>query len=596
MSRVLYLALLLILPLFTGAARAEPPRHALAMHGAPKYAQNFTHFDYANPDAPKGGELRLGIIGSFDSLNPFILQGVAPAGLDHVYQRLMSRSRDEPFTLYGNLAETYEMPEDRRSIIFNIDPRARFSDGKPVTAEDVFFSYQLLREKGRPNARSYYRKVRKAEILGPLRIRFEFEEDGHWEMPLIMGLMTVLPRHDIDPDTFDKSTLTPFVGSGPYMIEKVEPGRRIIYKRNPDFWGRDLPVNRGRFNFNRVIYDYFRDDDIAMEAFKAHSLDARFESEAGKWKNAYFGPNGAKAPWVKTEPKLGLPTPMLGLVFNTRREEFRDIDVRKALSYAFDFEWLNDKILHGLYKRSTSFFENSPLAGNGKITAAEKKLLQPFRDELPKALFTESFVLPKSDGSGRNRTNLRIARKLLRDAGWHYRDGALRNDRTGAPFKIEFLVNNSEYVRLITPYQKNLEILGIETAIRLMDSAGYQNRLNNYDFDMIVNEWGQSLSPGNEQFFYWSRAAAKTPGTRNYPGIDLAVVDQLISDIISARTREGLVTTAQALDRVLLFQHYVIPLYYTDRQWLALWPDIKIPEHPSLWGTRPDLWWYSAAK
>jgi len=592
-----FLVLTLLLPLLTltgfHEVLAAEKVHGIAMHGEPKYPAGFPHFDYVNPDASVGGVLRLGHIGSFDSLNSFLIKGVYPDGLRTVYQALMTRSKDEPFTLYGNIAATVEVADDRSWIIFNINPKARFSNGSEITAEDVLFSYETLRDKGRPNVRTYYSKATNVEILSPLSIKFTFEEEGRWEMPLIMGLMSVLSRQEFKNLDFEKTTLTPFLGSGPYIVDKVEPGRRIVYRRNPDFWGWDLPQNKGRYNFDTVIYDYFRDDDVAMEAFKAHILDARFESNAGKWNDAYVARTGTTTSFVKSEPVMQIPAPMLALVFNTRRPKFEDPRVREALTYAFDFEWVNANILQSIFKRTSSFFENSSLAAKGTISEGERDLLTPFTDELPPRIFTDAFVLPVSDGSGRNRTNLRMARKLLKEAGWDIKDRRLQNLETGEVFIIEFLVNNNEYVKLISPFQKSLETLGIQTTIRQMDTASYQNRLNEYDFDMIINQWGQSLSPGNEQAFYWSRNAAETPGTRNYPAIRLTAVDDMISRIASAKTREQLENAARALDRTLLWGHYVIPLYYTDRQWVAHWPEIKLPATPSFWGTSQDLWWYS---
>lgn len=592
-SLITFLLLLLVLtgPMAKPAVSAEK-RHAIAMHGAPKYAPGFQHFDYVNPQAPVGGQLRLGAIGSFDSLNPFLLKGISPRGLGEMYQSLLERSRDEPFTLYANIARSIEVAPDRSWIIFNIDPKARFSTGDPITAEDVLFSYQTFRDEGRPNVQSYYRKVTSADILSPLSIRFTFEEEGRFEMPLILGLMSVLPKSAFETVDFSESSLTPFAGSGPYLIEKVEPGRRIVYRRNEHFWGWHLPQNKGRYNFERVIYDYFRDDDVALEAFKTHNIDARFESSAAKWSGAYESASGYR----KSMPRIGLPAPMLGIVFNTRRAKFGDLRVRMALTYAYDFEWVNANILQGLYKRTQSYFENSPLAARGVINDAERLLLSRFADELPDAVFGAAFRLPETDGSGRARDNLRDAQKLLMEAGYRIENGVLKQGETGQPFEIEFLINNADYIKLISPFQRNLEILGIKSTIRQVDTASYQNRLTGYDFDMIINSWGQSLSPGNEQAFYWSRDAAATPGTRNYPGISLASVDMLIERIATARTRETLVTSVRALDRVLLAGHYVIPLYYTDRQWLAHWPEIRLPQIPSYWGTEPDVWWYEEAK
>ena len=591
--RQLPLFLLLVLVLFIGAKRSPSAeeQHAIAMHGTPKYAAGFRSFDYVNPEAPLGGTLRLSAIGSFDSLNPFLLKGVSPRGIGDVYQSLLSRSRDEPFTLYANIARSIDVAPDRSWIIFHIDPRARFSDRRAITAEDVLASFEVLRDEGRPNVQGYYRKVTKVEILGTLAIRFEFEEDGRYEMPLIIGLMSILPKPAVTNPDFTKSSLTPIPGSGPYLIEKIEAGRRIVYRRDDNFWGWHLPQYKGRFNFERIIYDYFRDDDVALEAFKSHNIDARFEHSAAKWANTY-DTSDLHTGYKMTTPKLQIPAPMLAFVFNTRREKFSDRCVRQALTLAFDFEWVNANILYGLYQRTESFFENSPLAARGSIPAVVRDLLSPFKPELPDAVFNDVFYLPETDGSGRSRENLRRAQELLAEAGYVVDAGTLRHQETGKAFTIEFLVNNSDYIKLIAPFQRNLDTLGIQSTIRQIDTASYQNRLTNYDFDMIINSWGQSLSPGNEQAFYWSRDAAATPGTRNYPGIRLASVDMLIEKIATATTRDTLVTATRALDRVLLWGYYVIPLYFTDRQWLAHWPEIKLPVTPSFWGTSPDLWWY----
>ncbi|MCC3304103.1 extracellular solute-binding protein [Sneathiella sp. HT1-7] len=585
--------LLFLIALFfgcAGPAQAAEKHHAIAMHGEPKYPAGFLHFDYVNPGSPIGGTLRLSDIGSFDSLNPFLLKGVTPRGLSDVYQTLLERSRDEPFTLYANIAEAIEVAPDRSWIAFHINPKARFSNGTPITAEDVLSSYETLREQGRPNVQLYYRKVTKADILSPLSVRFAFEEEGRFEMPLIMGLMSVLPKSELLETSFDKTSLTPLIGSGPYLVEKIEPGRRIIYRRNENFWGWHLPQNKGRHNFGRIIYDYFRDDDVALEAFKSHNIDARFESNAAKWTASYGWQSGAE--YKRSTPKLSIPAPMLAFVFNTRHKKFADLRVRKALTHAFDFEWVNANILHSLYKRTHSFFENSPLAAKGIIKDAERDVLSPFADELPEAVFNDAFSLPKTDGSGRARVNLKIARQLLLSAGYKIKDGILTHQETGRPFEIEFLINNTDYVKMISPFQRNLELLGIQSNIRQIDTASYQNRLTEYEFDIIINSWGQSLSPGNEQAFYWSRNAAETPGTRNYPAIRLAAVDAMIEQIATAQDRATLVNAARALDRVLLNGHYVIPLYYTDEKWLAHWPEIKLPAVPSYWGTSADLWWY----
>jgi len=567
---------------------AEAEQTSLSMHGTAKYSKNFTHFSYANRQAPKGGTLRLGVVGSFNSLNPYIIKGLPAAGLGLVYQSLLSRSRDEPFSLYANIAKSFQIAPDRRWIIFRIDPSAQFSDGKALTAKDILFSYQILRKEGRPNHRQYYGKVDKAEILEGNRIRFSFKGEDVWELPLIMGLMPILSASHFEINKFIETTLNPAPGSGPYIVDKVHPGRQIIYKRNASFWGWHLPQFQGRYNFDRIVYDYFRDSDVALEAFKAGTIDLRFESDPGKW-TAKANPDKT---YRKESRTLFTPAPMKALAFNTRRELFADRRVRQALNLAFDFEWLNKNILHGAYKRTASFFQNSTLAAKGLPNDEEIALLSPYKSELPVELFETEFVPPVSDGSGRDREKLKKARQLLANAGWQLSKGILIHKKTKHKFNFEFLLQNSQDVKILTPYRQNLSRLGIKTSIRLIDTASYQNRLTDYDFDIIIAKWGQSLSPGNEQSFYWSRAAADMSGTRNYPGIKLNSVDFLITRIKNSRTYEALKAATRALDRILLFGHYVIPLHHTDQQWLFRWPHIMFPKKTSFYGIGPDVGWY----
>ncbi len=583
------LGLVLLSGLFCQLARAET---ALAMHGEPKYGPDFTHFSYVNPNAPKGGALHLAAIGSFNSLNPFLVKGVAANGLGLVYQSLLRRGRDEPFTLYAGLADSYEIAPDRRWITFSIDARARFSDGRPVTVEDVHFSYETLRSKGRPNHRTYYGQVGSADILDKNRIRFTFKGDNIWELPLILGLMPIMSRDYYETVDFSETTLQAPVGTGPYVVDKIEPGRQISYKRNPDFWGKDLPVFKGRYNFDTVTFDYFRDRDVALEAFKAGQVDAWFEDDPGKWTGLVAAQQDGAASFVTKQIALENPAPMLNLVFNTRRPVFAHRKTREALITAYDFEWTNANLFHGLYKRTSSYFQSSELAAHAPPSEAEIALLTPFKDELPAQAFTGVYTLPVSDGSGRDRRQLRAAKALLQEAGWQMTDGKVIDPATGAPLTLEVLVKSPKEIRLLSSYQKTLARLGITLTLRLMDSAGYQNRITDYDYDMMIALWDQSLSPGNEQDFYWSRAAAATPGTRNYPGIRLKAVDHLIGLIRNAKTRSDLVTATRALDRTLIWGQFGIPLHHVNDQWLAHGNAIHLPDQPSFWGTTLDVWWY----
>lgn len=553
-------------------AGGEPkPAHGIAMHGDLKYGPEFTHFDYANPDAPKGGSVTFSAIGTFDSLNPYILKGVPAAGLGLVFQSLTTWSEDEPFSEYGEIAESIIVPEDRSWVAFDLHPEARWHDGKPITVEDVIFSLETLKTKGHPFYRAYYRNVVKAEKVGERRVRFTFEGGINRELPLIIGQLPVLPKHYHEGREFERATLDPPLGSGPYRIERVDAGRTIVYRRIADWWGANLPVNKGRYNFDEIRYEYYRDSDVALEAFKAGQYDIRLENTAKLWATGYDSPALEKGWIVKEEIPVEQPAGMQGFVFNLRREIFRDPKVRQAFAYAFDFEWTNKTLFYGAYTRTDSYFENSELEAQGLPGPKELELLEPFRDRLPPEVFTTDYAPPKTDGSGNMRENLRIAMRLLGEAGWRVVDGRLVHAETGAPFRFEILLVSPAFERVAGPFVKNLERLGIEASIRTVDTSQYQNRLNEFDFDMIVAVWGQSLSPGNEQRDFWSCEAAATAGSRNYAGICDPVVDTLVDRIIQAPTREDLVAACRALDRVLLWGHYVIPHWHIPYLRIAYW-------------------------
>jgi microcin C transport system substrate-binding protein len=561
------------------------------MHGNPKYPFGFQHFDYARANARKGGLLRLAVIGSFDSLNPYIIQGVPARGQELVFESLLSRSFDEPFTLYASIATSVEMSPDRSWIIFNLDPRARFHDGSPISADDILFSWRTFKAKGKPNMRAYYSKVSQAEKLSQQRIKFSFGTADNWELPLILGLMPVISQRYYSEKRFDRSTLDPPLSSGPYTIESVDPGRSVTYRRNPDYWGRDLPVNRGRHNFDTIRYDYYRDADIALEAFKAGEYDVHYEHDAGRWATAYDHPSIDKGDIVRESIVHQRPVGMLALVFNSRRAQFQDPRVRRALGYVFDFEWLNRVLYHGGYRRSKSYFENTELAAKLDIDDQERRLLEKYRDTLPAEVFTTIYHPPVTDGSGRLRKQQRQAVSLLADAGWKVENGRLLQSSTGQQMQFEILLLEPRYERMLLPYIRNLERLGVKARLRTVDSAQYENRLTDFDFDIIVYHWGQSLSPGNEQEIYWSTQAADTHGSRNYAGIKHPAIDGLIERISGARDRHALINATRALDRVLLWGHYVIPLFYSKEDWVAYWRHLKRPEVTPIYGTSVDLWW-----
>jgi microcin C transport system substrate-binding protein len=598
--------LTLLLALFPAlpVAGAETPQAAIAMHGEPKYAADFAHFDYVNADAPKGGVLKLGVTGTFDSLNPFIVRGQVPLGLSLgymsvVYQPLMARSWDEPFSLYGLIAESVEVPADRSSIVFNLRPSARWQDGLPITAEDVLFSYQILRDKGRPNTRTFYKKVDKAEKLGPLRVKFSFKRNADGsidrEMPLIMGLMPILPQHDWQDRNFDETTLRIPVGSGPFKLVKVDPGRGVVYKRDPDYWGRDLPSQRGLYNFDEIRVDYYRDDNIALEAFKAGAYDWRREFDANKWATGYDFP-AAHDGRVKLERDEHHRTePAYGFIFNTRRAPFDDPVLRAALEYTFDFNWINKTLFHGQYKRVNSFFPNSELSAPPLPEGKELALLDKYRSQLPPEVFTTPVTPPEtpSDEDGM-RANLLKASDMLRTAGYVMRDNQLYAPHANAPVQFEILLGDPAEEKTALEWTRMLKRVGLDARVHTVDSAQYQQRMAKFDFDVTAGKWINSLSPGNEQANFWSSAAADQPGSRNYPGIKSPVVDALAEAIPAAATREDLVAAVHALDRVLMAGHYTVPLYYAGADRVAYWtPHLRHTDTVPLYGTVLEGWWYA---
>ncbi len=602
MRRVAVLAAAVLLAIVGGrgganAAEQATAAHGIAMYGDLKYGPDFTHFDYADPNAIKGGEVRLHAIGTYDSLNPFILKGVPAANLSgFLFETLTESSLDEPFSEYGLVAETIETPADRSWVTFTLRPEARWHDGTPITADDVIFSFNILRKKGHPFFRAYYKSVAKVEKLGERRVRFDFVPGVNRELPLIMGQLPVLPKAYYESRDFAKTTLEPPLGSGPYRVADVDPGRSITYVRVKDYWAADLPVRRGRFNPDRIRIDYYRDPTVAMEAFKAHEYDFRVENTSKVWATAYVGPPFDAGLIVKEEIPHSIPTGMQGFFINTRRDKFADRRVREALGYAFDFEWTNKNLFNGAYTRTTSFFSNSELASSGLPGPDELKLLEPFRDQLPPEVFTKEYRPPKTDGTGNVRRNLRQALRLLRAAGWEVRDGRLVNKATGRPMEIEFLIVAPAFERVIAPFIKNLAKLGIAARIRLVDTAQYQKRLEQFDYDIIVASIGESMSPGNEQRNYWTSAAADTPGSRNYAGIRSPVVDALVDKLIAAESRKALVAAARALDRVLLWGYYVIPQWHIRYFRVAYWNKFSRPATTPKYGLGFDTWWVDPVK
>lgn len=580
--------------LMAGAAQADVERHGLSLFGDLKYPADFAHFDYVNPEAPKGGLLRSAAIGSFDSLNPFIVKGRAATGIPYIYDTLMASSEDEAGSEYGLIAESVSYPEDYSSVTFTLRPQACWHDGERITPEDVIWSFETLTDN-LPFFNAYYADVESVEKLGPLQVKFNFAISGNRELPQIVGQLYVLPKHYWADKDFGETTLVPPLGSGPYRIADVDAPRSITFERVEDYWARDLNVNVGRYNFDQLRFEYFGDNTIALEAFKADRVDVRFESSSKDWATAYDFPaveeGRVRLETLYTENPEG----MQAFVFNTRRERFQDSRVREALNLAFDFEWANDNLFYGQYTRTGSYFENSELAASGLPEGAELALLEPFRDQLPDALFTEAYANPTTDGSGQNRRNLRQAVRLLSDAGYTVNDEGKLVDSNGAPFQITFLLVQPTFERVVQPYLQSLEKLGISGTIQIVDTAQYQNRMDTYDFDAAVGSFRQSLSPGNEQRDFWSCASAERTGGRNLIGICDPVVEALIDEVIFAKDRDALVTASRALDRVLLWRHYVVPQWHIPYTRAAVWNRIVHPEETPAFATGyPAVWWYDA--
>lgn len=596
-NRVLRLAAICIflLPALAAAnAGTEPgPRHAIAMHGEPLYPPGFTHFAYANPDAPKGGAITYGAIGSFDSLNPFIVRGTSALGLrEHVFESLLARGFDEPFSLYGLLAETVEMPADRSWVAFTMNPDARFSDGVPVTIDDVVFSLETLRDKGRPNYKTYYSKVERIERIGARTVKFHFTPDGDREIPLILGLMPIIPKHVYGQRDFGAANFDTPVGSGPYVMDRSMPGKRIVYRRNPDYWGRNLPVNAGHYNIDVITYEYFRDTNASFEAFKTGIYHARPEDDPVRWTTGYNFPALRDGKVRKVTVETGLPSGMYGLVFNARRPELANKHVREALIHLFNFEWINENLYFGSYVRTKSFFDNSELGSSDRPASnRERKFLAPFPGAVLLDVMEHGWRAPVGDPQGQDRANRASAIALLEAAGYSLRNGRMTHVPTGRPLQLEILVATPAEERLALTYTRMANRVGISIAVRNVDPSQYQERRNNYDFDMIFNSWFSSLSPGNEQSFYWGSAAADMPGTRNYMGAKEPAIDAMIEAMLAAKSREDFTAAVRAMDRVLMSGAYMIPLFHQPEQWLALWDKVKVPETASLYGYRSSTWW-----
>ncbi len=596
--------LILAVALSTQALAQDTPewRHGLAMHGAPALPEGFPHLPYVNPEAPSGGQLDLAAIGGYDSLNRFGIRGRKAEGLHLLHDPLMARVWSEPFSLYALVAEAVQMPEDRSWILFRLDPRARFHDGAPITAADVIWTFETLRAQGPPSFRTNYAQVAAVSQPAPGQIRFDFAEGTDREVPLILATMPILPRHDWvdeagEPLPLDRGRLEdPPLGSGPYRIAEVEPGRMLAYERVEDYWARDHPLARGQFNPDAIVYRYFRDDSVAFEAFKAGDVDLRREQDAARLATAYDFQAVVDGRVIVEALPHARPEWTRALIFNARLPIFADRRTRQALTLALDFEWINRTLLHGQYRRIESLYPNAELAASGLPAPAELRLLEPFRAMLPEAVFGPAWTAPVTDGSGPRgqRRHLREAAGLLDAAGWRLEEGR-RVDAEGQPFAFEILLSSPGDERVALEYARALERLGIEARIRTADSAEFVGRLESFDFEMTLHRWISTLSPGTEQRLYWGSAAAERPGSRNYAGIASPAVDHLIDAMVESRTREELLAAAHALDRVIMHGAWFVPLHYDGTDRVARWVHLQHPGHMPLYGMVLESWWLEPA-
>ena len=579
-----------------GFANAVKKSHGLSAFGDLKYPAGFKHFDYVNPTAPKGGTMRLRGIDSFDNLNGFILKGVVPEGLSLIHATLMERATDEPDALYGYVAKSVEQPADKSWIIFDIRAEAKFNDGSRITAGDVVFTFNTLVSKGHPQYRIIFADVKKAEVISPTRVKFTFKNAGNRDLPLQVATLPVLSRIYYATTPFDKTTVTPPSAAGPYKVGKIEPGRSITYRRIKNHWARNLPIMKGRYNFDAIKVDYYRDRDVAFEAFFADGYDFREEFTSRSWATQYNKPAVTKGFIVRKTLPDETPSGVQAFFFNMRRDKFSDARVREAIDLAFDFEWTNKTLFYGLYGRTNSMFENSELAAKSNPTSDELALLEPLRGKVPPGVFSSPYKSPRTDGSGRNRRNLRKAAKLLKAAGWKIKNNTLVNGKD-KPLEIEFLLFESSFQRIINPYVRNLKRIGIDARIRIVDVANYQHRMQQYDFDVIVQRYVQLNTPGIEQTTYFGSKMADIPGSRNLAGIKDPAVDSLIDKVITAKSRKALITATRALDRVLMWNRFVVPQWYKGEHNIAYWNKFDRPRiKPRFDIGVLDTWWFNPEK
>jgi microcin C transport system substrate-binding protein len=580
---------------FATAAEAAAT-YGLSLFGELKYGPHFTHFDYANPGAPKGGTMRFAAIGTFGTLNPFVISGVPAAeGIGLIFDTLAAASEDEPASEYGLVAKSMDIAPDHLSVLYTLRKGARFHDGSPMTPQDVIWTFNTLRKEGLPSFRTYYAGVSRVAQEGARGVRFYFKSADNRELPQIIGEMPILSKAYWSKRDFTKPTLKPPLGSGPYTIAAVNPGQSITYRRVKDYWAADLPVNKGRYNVDTIRYDYYRDASVALEAFKAGAYDVRVENAAKDWATGYDSPALRAGLIKKEEIPNRLPSGMQGFGYNLRRPIFQDPRVRKALAYAFDFNWENKNLFYGEYTRTRSYFDNSDLAATGVPQGEELKILEPFRKQLPPELFTKEYDPPAYKNQEQLRAGLEKGLALLEQAGWHFKGGRLVSDKTGQPFTFEILLDNPQFERVVLPFVQNLKRMGIVARVRTVDTAQYQQRMNNFDYDMTIVAFPESLSPGNEQREYWGSAAADEKGSNNLLGVKSKVVDALIAELVQSKTRADLVAHTHALDRVLQYGYYVIPQFHIGAFRVAYWNKFRRPQISPKYGIGFNTWWVDTA-
>jgi peptide/nickel transport system substrate-binding protein len=571
--------------------------HAISRHGTPELAAGFDTLPYASIHAKKGGRIIVGQLGTFDSMNPYISRGAVPevsagSGINSlIVQSLMMRSLDEPFTLYGLVAESIEPSQDRSSVTFKIHPKARFSDSKPILAEDIKFTFELLKEKGRPAQRNAYRRVKQVDVIDRLTIRFTFSEpDG--ELPMLLALMPALARHDIKTETFEQPSFKPPLGSGPYKLAEMEPGKSFTLKRDPDFWGQDLPVLKGHFNFDEIRVDFYRDSNALFEAFKVGLVDVRFETDPGKWLEGYDFPAIRDGSVVREEMRFEAPRGMTGIVFNTRKPLLSSLKVREALSEVFDFDWLNRNLFRDVYKRQASYFDQSELSSIGRpADDRERALLAPYKADVRIDFIEGQWAPKKTDGSGRDRQRMQSAISLLGEAGFILKEGRMVHEKTGTPLALEFLALSRDQERIGLAFADSLKPVGVELRVRFVDSSLYWRRLRTFDFDTMIWSYGVTASPGTEQPNRFSSASADREASLNYAGVKSKAVDAMLEALRSASSREEFIAAVRSLDRTLLSGFYVLPLYFAPDRWMARQAGIKRPERQSRYDINFETWW-----